>query len=270
LLSRNCAACVNSSDCQSELEPRNGNPGAEACVYGVYAYDHDSHSADSHTNLCCSKVDKDDGHDIPEIHPFDAIWWRHPDRKGWIFGVFQDDSNRYSFPHCDESSSNGNEWSQAPRDLTFRFPFKFPRRSAPQRVCLRHVRTRKLTEDAPNTVLPVNVTTGAFVTSATEVTFITDGVHRLLDVVKELGTERETHVQVQFRIVGDDVVGQIILRVVVGCDERNGVRCGRFSGPINTFDSLRQTNSLVTYDKGDPGAGFFYAELTFECACPTR
>src|SRR5207302_2800 len=132
--------------------------GAEACVYGVYAYDHGEHSASSHTQLC--RV-IDPGHDHPEIHPFDAIWWRHPERKGWMFGVFQDDSNRYSFPYCGDN--NGNQWSQAPRDLTFRFPFRFPRRSAPQKACLRHVRTRNLKDNAPNIVRPMNITTGVFV-----------------------------------------------------------------------------------------------------------
>ena len=90
--------------------------------------------------------------------------------------------------------------------------------------------------------------------------------------MKELGTERETHVRVEGRIVGDDVVGQIILRVVVGCDDRAGNNCVRPTGPrdhrTTIFDRLRQTNGLVNYDKGDPGAGYFYAELTFGCACP--
>jgi hypothetical protein len=265
---KKCLNCIDSGDCQSELESRDGIPGAEACVYGVYAFDHGGHSASSHRQFCCLK---DPHHDLPEIHPFDAIWWRHPERKGWMFGVFQDDSNRYSFPHCGDQN-NGNEWSQAPRDLTFRFPFRFPWRSAPQKACLRHVRTRNLKDNAPNIVRPLNVTTGAFVTPRTEVTALTVGDFRLLEVVKESGTERETHVRVEGQIVGNDVVGQIILRVAVGCDDRAGTGCVRPDGPRDhrppLFDRLRQINGLVAYDKDDPGAGYYYAELTFGCACP--
>jgi hypothetical protein len=264
---KKCTDCITGEDCLSELEPRDGFSGAEACVYGVYSYDHGGHRASSHPNLCCSQ---DATHDLPEIHPFDSIWWRHPERNGWMFAVFQDDSNRYSFPHCSDEH-NGNTWSQAPRDMTFNFPFRFPRRSAPQKACLRHVRTRKLRDNAPNIVRPLNVTTGEFVNPATEVIALTVGGQRLLEVVKEVGTGRETHVRVVGRIVGEDVVGEIILRVAVGCDERNGNNCVRPSGPrdhrTTQFDSLRQTNGLVTYDEGDPGAGYFYAELTFECAC---
>ncbi|MFZ0751658.1 MAG: hypothetical protein WAM70_20020 [Pyrinomonadaceae bacterium] len=252
---KKCTDCINGANCLSELEPRDGLSGTEACVYGVYSYDHGEHRDTNHRDLCCSQ---DSSHDIPEIHPFDAIWWRHPERKGWMFGVFQDDSNRYSFPHCGDEN-NGNEWSQAPRDLTFRFPFRFPRRSAPQKACLRHVRTRNLKDNSPNIVRPLNVTTGVFVNPATEVIALRVGGQRLLEVVKEFGTGRETHVRVEGRIVGDDVVGQIILRVVVGTGPRD---------PSQTlFDRLRQTNGLVTYNKNDPGAGYFYAELTFECAC---
>ncbi len=268
---QNCRKCISGWNCLSELEPVTGRSGTEACVYGVYAYDHgDEHRSPRHRQFC-RVFDPD--HDHPEIHPFDAVWWRHPERKGWMFGVFQDDSNRYSFPHCGDDN-NGNEWSQAPRDLTFRFPFKFPRRSATQRVCLRHVRTRRLRDNAANTVLPLNITTGVFVTPATESTTLTIGGQRLLEVVKELGSERETHVRVQGRIVGNDVVGQIVLRVAVGCDARSGARCGPLAntaqGGRAIFDRLRQVNRLVTYDKGDLGAGYFYAELTFECACSTR
>jgi hypothetical protein len=252
---KKCMNCIDGWDCQSELESHGGLSGAEVCVYGVYAYDHGGHSASSHKQLCCAN---DAGHDRPEIHPFDAIWWRHPERKGWMFGVFQDDSNRYSSPYCGDN--NGNEWSQAPRDLTFRFPFRFPRGTAPQKVCLRHVRTRNLKDNAANVVRPLNVTTGVFVTPQTEVVALTAGGQRLLEVVKESGTDRETHVRVEGRVVGADVVGQIILRVVVGTGPRAPGQA--------LFDSLRQANGLVTYDKGDPGAGYFYAELTFGCACP--
>jgi hypothetical protein len=277
---KKCLNCLDGWDCQSELESPGGRPGAEVCVYGVYALDHGGHSASSHRQFCCSK---DPGHDRPEIHPFDAIWWRHPASKGWIFGVFQDDSNRYSFPYCG-SDNNGNEWSQAPRDLTFRFPFRFPRSSGPQKVCLRHVRTRALKDNAANIVRPLNVTTGAFVTPETEATTltITETVaptkslrQRWLEVIKEPNSERETHVRVTGSFVGNDVVGEIILRVAVGCDDRAGsARCSYPAGPRDhrqtLFDGLRQTNGLVTYDKDDAGAGYYYAELTFECACSFR
>jgi hypothetical protein len=140
LSNQKCLNCIDGWDCESELEPSSGATGAEVCVYGVYTYDHgDEHGSRNHTELC-RVLDTD--HDHPEMHPFDAIWWRHPEHRGWMFGVFQDDSNRYSFPHC--GTHNGNEWSQAPRDLTFRFPFRFPLRSAPQHACLQHVRSRSL------------------------------------------------------------------------------------------------------------------------------
>lgn len=95
----------------------------------------------------------------------------------------------------------------------------------------------------------------------------------MLKVVKEQGTEQETHIRVVGRIIGNDVVSGIILRVAVGCDDRTGdTRC---SSPANDrdhrqtlFDRLSGPNSLVIYDKKDPGAGYYYAELTFECGCP--
>ena len=256
----NCTRCIDGAACQSELEPRGRIPGAEVCVYGVFAYDHGLHKPTDHTELCC--FDKDD-HDHPEIHPYDAIWWRHPARNGWMFGVFQDDSNRYSFPHCRESQSNGNTWSQAPRDLTFEFPFSFPRRSAVQRVCLRHVRTTTLKNNSPNIVRPLNVTTGAFTNPQSEVTTLTIGGKRLLELVKEPGSERETHVRIEggIGIKGDTVEGRIILRVAVGCDPRTQA-CGR-----RLFDRLKPTSRLVQFDKNDPGAGYYYAELTFNCDC---
>jgi len=263
----NCTRCIDGADCQSELEPRGQLPGAEACVYGVFAYDHGTHKPSTHTELCCFK---DSGHDHPEIHPYDAIWWRHPARNGWMFGVFQDDSNRYSFPHCRESQSNGNTWSQAPRDLTFEFPFRFPRRSALQRVCLRHVRTTTLRDGSPNIVAPLNVTTGAFINPESEVPTLTIGGERLLELVKERGSERETLVRIVGGFEGNDVVGRIILRVAVGCDQRTQA-CGRPTGPRDhrtpLFDRLKQTTNLVQFDKDDPGAGYFYAELTFGCDC---
>lgn len=262
--SLNCTRCINGAACQSELEPRGRLAGAEVCVYGVFAYDHGLHKPTSHSELCCFRNDDDDNdHDHPEIHPYDAIWWRHPERNGWMFGVFQDDSNRYSFPHCRESQSNGNTWSQAPRDLTFEFPFSFPRRSAVQRVCLRHVRTTRLRDNLANIVRPLNVTTGAFTNPQSEVTTLTIGGKRLLELVKEPGSERETHVRIEggIGIKGDTVEGRIILRVAVGCDPRTQACGGRL------FDRLKPTTSLVQFDKSDPGAGYYYAELTFNCDC---
>ena len=265
--SLNCIRCIDGAGCQSELEPRGQLAGAEACVYGVFAYDHGQHKPSSHPELCCLK---DPSHDHPEIHPYDAIWWRHPARNGWMFGVFQDDSNRYSFPHCRESQSNGNTWSQAPRDLTFEFPFRFSRRSAVQRVCLRHVRTTRLRDGSPNIVRPLNVITGAFTDPQSEVTTLILGRERLLELVKEPGSERETHVRIVGGFEGNDVVGRIILRVAVGCDQRTQA-CSRPTGPRDhrqpLFDRLKPTSSLVQFDKDDPGAGYFYAELTFNCDC---
>jgi hypothetical protein len=263
----NCIRCIDGAECQSELEPRGQLAGVEACVYGVFSYDHGQHKPSSHPELCCLK---DPSHDHPEIHPYDAVWWRHPARNGWMFGVFQDDSNRYSFPHCRESQSNGNTWSQAPRDLTFEFPFRFPRRSAVQRVCLRHVRTTKLRDGSPNIVRPLNVITGALTDPQSEVTTLIIGRERLLELVKESGSQRETHVRIVGGFEGNDVVGRIILRVAVGCDQRTQA-CGRPTGPRDhrqpIFDRFKQTTNLVQFDKNDPGAGYFYAELTFNCDC---
>ena len=264
--SLNCLRCIDSAACESELEPRGQLAGAETCVYGVFAYDHGLHKPSRHSELCCF----DSSHDHPEIHPYDAVWWRHPARNGWMFGVFQDDSNRYSFPHCRESQSNGNTWSQAPRDLTFEFPFRFPRRSAVQRVCLRHVRTTKLKDGSANIVRPLNVITGAFTDPQSEVTTLRIGRQRLLELVKEPGSERETHVSIVGRFEGDFVVGRVILRVAVGCDQRTQA-CGRPTGPRDhrqpIFDRLKPITNLVQFDKDDPGAGYFYAELTFNCDC---
>src|SRR5204862_2079217 len=97
----------------------------------------------THEQHCCSI---DEGHDRPEIHPFDAVWFRTPSGNGWRFGVFQDDSNRY----------NGS-WSPAPRDLTFKFPFRFDRSSYP--ICARLGPARR--RDGTHVIVPVNVTTDA-------------------------------------------------------------------------------------------------------------
>lgn len=261
--------CGDSWKCQSDLEPPNGGSinqdcgspqapvaeGKEVCVYGVYALDHGpDHSADDHTQFCSSK---DASHDRPEIHPFDAIWWRHPQSKGWMFGVFQDDSNRYSKPYSGDTNHNG--WSQGPRDLILRFPFKFPLQSAPMKACLRHVRTHFLWSGASSTVVPMNITTGEVVDLQTQVTALTLGGQRVLEVVKESGSERETYVVVVGRIVGNEVVGQIMLRVAVGA--------GPDAKAKTLFARLQQDNPLVIYDKDDKGAGYFYGELTFECNC---
>lgn len=257
---RSSGSCSDDWDCPSELEPGNGSPGKELCVYGVYAIDHGGHSASSHTLLCGSL---DPGHDRPEIHPFDAVWWRHPEANGWMFAMFQDDSNRYSFPHCGDN--NGNEWSQAPRDLTFRFPFQFSLPEAPRQAVLQHAVTRNF-NGAQNAVRPKNVTTSLFVNPGPQVTsLIVDG-RRLLDVVKEGGTEQEAQVQVQGSVVKNMVVGQIIVRVAIGCDDRNSP-CVKPTGPRDhrtpIYDRLQPLNAKAVYDRDDPGAGYYYAELIF-------
>jgi len=257
---RGSGSCSDGWDCTSELEPGNGAPGKEMCVYGVYAIDHGSHSASRHTLLCGSL---DPSHDRPEIHPFDAIWWRHPEQNGWLFAVFQDDSNRYSFPHCDDDH-NGNEWSQAPRDLTFRFPFEFPRSNAVRQAVLQHVRTVNFS-GAQSVVQPKNVTTSVFATTTSQTSLVIGG-QTLLQVLKETGTDQETVVRVEGRVVKNKVVGQVIVRVAIGCDDRN-TPCIRPTGPRDhrtpVFDRLRPANPKVVYDKDDPGAGYYYAELVF-------
>ena len=97
----------------------------------------------------------------------------------------------------------------------------------------------------------------------------------MLEVLKDPRSKWETHIRVVGRIIGNDVVGGIILRVAVGCDDRTGdTRC---SSPANDrdhrqtlFDRLSGLNSLVAYDKDDPGAGYYYAELTFDGTCPIK
>lgn len=257
---RGSGSCSDGWDCTSELEPGNGAPGKEMCVYGVYAIDHGSHSAARHTLLCGSL---DPSHDRPEIHPFDAIWWRHPDQNGWLFAVFQDDSNRYSFPHCDDDH-NGNEWSQAPRDMTFRFPFEFPRSNTVRQAVLQHVRTVNFS-GTQNAIPPKNVTTSVFATTTSQNSLVIGG-QTLLQVLKEAGTDQETVVRVEGRVVKNRVVGQVIVRVAIGCDDRNSP-CIRPTGPRDhrtpIFDRLRPANSKVVYDRDDPGAGYYYAELIF-------
>jgi len=56
---------------------------------------------------------------------------------------------------------------------------------------------------------------------------------------------------------GADVAGEIALRVAVGSRRRNST----------AFDELKGLNPLVIYDSGDPGAGYYYAELFFEGTC---
>lgn len=239
--------------CISELEPERGAD--DVCVHGVYAIDHGEHSAAFHRRLCCAP---DGSHDHPEIHPFDAIWWRHPGKDGWMLGVFQDDSNRYSRPHCGDT--NGNRWSDAPRDVTFRFPFRFSAASGCRRVQLRHVRTTSLRTGAGHTVVPLNVTTAEFAGGAQDVLILAAPGPRfrpLLEVVKEPDSGRETHVVVQGGASGGFVAGEIVLRVTVGTHRRSGL----------LFDELQELNPLAIYDTGDPGAGYYYAELFFEGSC---
>ena len=177
--------------------------------------------------------------------------------------MFQDDSNRYSFPHCSDDN-NGNEWSQAPRDLTFRFPFQFPLPDAPRQAVLQHAVTLNF-NGARNAVRPKNVTTSEFVSPGPGVTsLILDG-RRVLDVVKEAGTEQEAQVQVQGGMVKNMVVGQIIVRVAIGCDDRNSpcVKPTERDHRTPVYDRLQPLNAKAVYDRGDPGAGYYYAELIF-------
>jgi hypothetical protein len=252
---RNCIACsgVGGGNCRSELEGPDLR--RDACVFGVYSYDHGGHSASSHTALCCAP---DRGHDHPEIHPFDAVWWQHPEATGWMFAVFQDDSNRYSFPHCGDN--NGADWSEAPRDITFRFPFRFPYRAGqqPRQACLRHVRTNALKDGAEHEILPLNVMTAALATTP-EVTVLNDGSAHLLEVVEQAGFEGETHVRVEGALANGEVTGHIVVRVAVGCSERAEMVC--------TPEEIQASSPGSRHNTDDMGSGFYYGQLTFDCSC---
>ncbi|HRC87910.1 MAG TPA: hypothetical protein PK413_20155, partial [Thermoanaerobaculia bacterium] len=190
--------CGDGWGCRSALEPASewgtsppppggvpSQPGREACVFGVYAIDHGpDHRVKDHSQLCCSL---DASHDRPEIHPLDAIWFRHPEaRQGWIFALLQDDSNRYSFPHCGDN--NGNTWSQGARDLTFYFPFQFPRAQAPRKACLRRHRAIDF-QGAEAEIRPVNITTSVVDNPLTELKKLEDGGQLLLEVFEQAGAE---------------------------------------------------------------------------------
>lgn len=247
--------CGDGWDCDSSLEPAGewtggtppgGQPGQEGrqvCVYGVYAHDHGpDHRAADHRKLCCSP---DASHDRPEIHPFDAVWFLQSGRPGWTFAVFQDDSNRYSFPHCG-SQHNGNTWSQGPRDLTFRFPFRFPRTQTPLKACLHHGRTTSFA-GADHNVLPVNVTTKLMPDPLTEVKTLQDGSAVLLEAVEHPGLEDETQVRIEGCVTPTEIKGVVIVRVAVGCPQ--GTSCPSLSDP------------------GDPGSGFYFGDLFFQRDC---
>lgn len=242
--------CASDWRCNSLLEPSGDNElppreGSEACVYGTYAYDHGGgHRPSDHRRLCCAP---DAGHDIPEIHPIDAAWFHHPDgQPGWIFSVFQDDSNRYSFPHCGDYH-NGNRWSDAPRDLTFRFPFQFPRNQAPSKICLRHKRTTNFAGSS-HEVRPLNVTTAFVPAPLTEAKELRDpsGV-LIMQVIEPPGFEAETQVKLEGCATPQEVRGFLTLRVAVGC------------GLWMSCPSLQDT--------GDPTSGFYYGEITFGEDC---
>lgn len=242
--------------CKSTLEPASrwsgapppggmvGQGGREVCVYGMYAIDHGTdHRPPGHRELCCSP---DAGHDNPEMHPFDAIWFKHPSgQPGWIFGAFQDDSNRYSSPPCGGGFFVSN-WSQAPRDLTFKFPFRFPRAATPLRACLRHTRTTNF-QGLPHTVQPVNVTTRWMPFPLTESKVLTSGGATVLEVVEPPGLEGETQVQLSGCVTNEEVRGFLTVRVAVGC--KDAVSCAGLDDP------------------GDYGSGFYFAELTFGAEC---
>jgi hypothetical protein len=235
-----------SEPCVSRLEDPLASIG-DVCVYGVYAIDHgEDHRASDHTAPCCLR--DSGGHDYMEIHPFDAVWWRHPSLNGWMFAVFQDDSNRYSEPHCGgkDGQDNDNLWSQAPRDVTFRFPFSFPRAQAPLKACLRLARTESFS-GVPNAVVPLHVSTDRLSDPMTEAKFLVDGTAVVMEVVERPGAESETQARVDGCVVEQQVQGYVTLRVAVGCTEE--MRC----------TGLR--------DPEDPGSGFYYGELFFAASC---
>lgn len=248
-------ACDDGWGCKSALEPASewsgspppggaaGQEGQEVCVYGMYALDHGSHRAAEHREHCCSK---DPDHDRPEIHPFDALWLRHPSgQPGWVFGAFQDDSNRYSSPPCG-GGFFPNNWSQAPRDLTFRFPFRFPRGATPPKACLRHTRTTNIFGDAWR-VQPLNVTTRFMPQPLSEAKRLESGGVTVLEVVEPPGAEAETQVQLSGCVTPEEVSGFLTVRVAVGCKD---------AGSCAGLD-----------DPNDYGSGLYFGELTFEADC---
>jgi hypothetical protein len=249
--------CSDGWNCSSMLE----NARSEVCVYGVYAMDHGSHPNGDHLNLCCAP---DPGHDHPEIHPFDAIWWRHHERDGWIFGVFQDDSNRYSSPYCEPRLDDAVGWSQAPRDVTLKFPFRFGLSDAPMRAVVRRFSTPPLSGGAARQVVPLNVTTAARANSSDEVKTLRVGDRVVLVVEEEAGTETETWINVVGGLPGhadsplNTVSGFVIVRVAVGC--------GKFPGS-NMRCSPSEVQALAPaarVAKNDIGSGFYYGEVVFD------
>lgn len=240
-------SCASSWDCPSYLEPQpsNGHTAREVCVYGVYALDHGpDHRASEHRRMACAA---EVGHDRPEIHPFDAVWFRHPNGSpGWVFGVFQDDSNRYSYPHCGDDH-NGNRWSDAPRDLTFKFPFQFPRHQTPSKVCVQHVRTLSL-YGSPNTVAPLNVTTHLVPGPLSEVHVLRDTAGLpVMEVTEPGGAEGQTQVKIEGCATATEVRGFLTVRVAVGC------------GTTMNCPGLN--------DSGDPTSGYYYGEIRFGDDC---
>lgn len=247
--------CASGWGCKSALEPasqwsgspplggRQGQDGRQVCVSGVYAVDHGGdHRPSAHRELCCSP---DAGHDRPEIHPMDAIWFRHPDGSlGWVFGVFQDDSNRYSFPHCSDYH-NDNRWSEAPRDMTFRFPFRLPRSPIPWKACLRRTRPdRSLGVEIP----PINVTTASMPGPIAEVKSLQDAAGAtVLELIEQPGAEGETQARLEGCVTNDQIAGFLTVRVAVGCPR------GSFCPSLN--------------DTGDAGSGFYYGEVVFQGSC---
>ena len=219
----------------SELEP-NGR----LCAYGPYVIDHGiGHGAAGHPgNLCCSK---ELDHDRPEIHPADALWWRHPDADGWMFALMQDDSNRYSSPHCDESN-NGNEWAQAPRDITLKFPFTYPLSSPNLRACLRHMRTKNFSNT--NVVIPSKGVSTANTAMVARSTHFNDaktfyvGTRPFITITEQV--DAETEVAISGCVSGDYASGTIKVRATIGCNPKI-MNCSGISGDPNDsylFDEL--------------------------------
>jgi hypothetical protein len=142
---------------------------------------------------------------------------------------------------------------------------------APRQAVLQHAVTLNF-NGARNAVRPKNVTTSESVDPGPGVTSLIVGGRRVLDVVKEAGTEQEAQVQVQGSTVKNMVIGQIIVRVAIGCDDRNSP-CVKPTGPRDhrtpIYDRLQPLNAKAVYDRDDPGAGYYCAELIFRVTTTT-
>ena len=249
-------------------------------MYGVYAYDHGLHFNGNHANLCCVPEKE---HDHPEIHPFDAIWWRNPEQDGWIFALFQDDSNRYSSPYCGPlitgtpyngfpSPNDGTGWSQAPRDVTLRFPFSFDMSDAPLHAVVHRFSTPPVAGGDARTVVPLNVTTADRTRASDEAKTLRVNGRVVVSVDEEPGTETETWIKVAGGLPGNappapagtaagpltTVSGFVTVRVAVGCGKRPGASMN--CSPQH----VRALAPSARVAAGDIGSGFYYGEIVFD------